>query len=199
MGAIIRMRSPMPNRRVIFDVGIAGPLAGLCVALPLTVLGLFLSRIVPQLPEDAGVLQFGEPLLFKVLARLILGPVPEGATILAHPIAFAGWVGFFVTALNLVPAGQLDGGHVTYAMLGRRHDKVALLAVLALFGMTGYTLFSASPNFSWAAIGGLLLSFGYRHPPPLNDLTPLDPWRRRLGVLTCGLFVTLFTPVPIVF
>jgi len=199
MGAIIRMRSPVPSRRVLFDVGIAGPLAGLFLAMPLTVVGLSLSRVVPHLPRGVGVVEFQEPLLFQAMTRLILGPVPDGATVLAHPLAIAGWVGFFVTALNLIPAGQLDGGHITYAVLGRRHEKVALVTVIALFGMAIFPLLLGSEiQLNWAVWGSLLLVMGYRHPPPLNDLTVLDPVRRVMGVLTWGLFFLLIPPAPFV-
>lgn len=200
MGAVIRMRSPVPNRRALFDVGLAGPLAGLAVAIPVTILGLSLSRVVPDVPDVAGVLRFGEPLLFRALAHLVLGPVPSGQTILVHPVAFAGWLGFFVTALNLIPAGQLDGGHIAYAVLGRRHDRVALVTVFALFGMALYSAVRATQfQAMWAIWGALLLVMGYRHPPPLNDLTPLDPVRRTLGVLSWALFLTLITVEPFAF
>ncbi len=191
MGAVIRMRSPVRDRRALFDVGIAGPLAGLAVAIPITILGLQLSRLVPEVPNAAGNL--GEPFLFQVVANFTVGPIPKGFTILLHPVAYAGWLGFLVTALNLIPAGQLDGGHIAYAVLGRRHDKVALVTVLALFGMAFYF-----QQPMWAVWGILLLSFGYRHPPPLNDLTPLDPVRRTIGILSWLLFLALITPVPFV-
>jgi membrane-associated protease RseP (regulator of RpoE activity) len=198
MGAVIRMRSPVPDRRALFDVGIAGPLAGLAVAVPVTILGLHLSRVVPDVPDLPGVLRFGEPLLFKALTGLVFGTVPSGQTVLLHPVAYAGWLGFLVTALNLIPAGQLDGGHVAYAVLGRRHDKVALMTVFALFGMALYTTLSTGQlQMLWAIWGVLLLILGYRHPPPLNDLTPVDPIRRTIGILSWGLFLALVTPVPI--
>ena len=199
MGAIIRMRSPLPNRRVLFDVGIAGPLAGLAVAIPVTIVGLYLSKVVPHVPDSMpGVLQFGEPLLFRALARLVIGPLGSEETILVHPVGFAGWLGFFVTALNLIPAGQLDGGHIGYAVLGRRHDKVALLTVLGLFGMALYSSSRGQLQVIWAVWGSLLLILGYRHPPPLNDLTPLDPVRHTIGILSWGLFLALITPVPFI-
>ncbi len=198
MGAVIRMRSPVPHRRALFDVGIAGPLAGLAVAIPVTLVGLSLSKVVPEVPDVPGLLRFGEPLLFKAMARLVFGAVPSGQTILLHPAGYAGWLGFLVTALNLIPAGQLDGGHVAYAVLGRRHDRVALITVFALFGMALYTSLSTGQvQMMWGVWGMLLLVLGYRHPPPLNDLTPLDPVRRTIGVLSWGLFLTLITPVPV--
>jgi membrane-associated protease RseP (regulator of RpoE activity) len=199
MGAIIRMRSPLPNRRVLFDVGIAGPLAGLAVAIPVTLVGLSLSRVVPQVQDMPGVLQFGEPFLFRWLAHLVFGPLGSGETILIHQVGFAGWLGFFVTALNLIPAGQLDGGHISYAVLGRWHDKVGLFTVVALFGMAAYSSLSGQTQVIWVVWGALLLVMGYRHPPPLNDLTPLDPLRRTIGILSWVLFLALITPVPFLF
>jgi Zn-dependent protease len=193
MGAVIRMRSPVPHRRALFDVGIAGPLAGLAVAIPVAVVGLYLSTPVPAPgPAERGM-GLVPSLLFSMIMRLLLQLPPQGWTVSLHPMAVAGWLGFFVTALNLIPAGQLDGGHVSYAVLGRWHDKLALFAVLALFTMAALLI-----QPLWALWGGLLLILGYRHPPPLNDLTPLTPVRRILGVLCWGLLVLLFTPIPFV-
>lgn len=193
MGAVIRMRSPVPHRRALFDVGIAGPLGGLAVALPVALLGLYLSKPVPAPATMDGELALGPSLLFVTVIRLVLDVPPKGWTISLHPMAVAGWLGFFVTALNLIPAGQLDGGHIAYAMLGRRHNRVAFFTVLALFGLA--VLFFQP---MWAFWGILLLVLGYRHPPPLNDLTPLDPVRLVIGVLCWGLLLVLFAPVPFV-
>jgi Zn-dependent protease len=194
MGAIIRMRSPVPDRRALFDVGIAGPLGGLAVAIPVAAIGLHLSVPIPMPPALNGEFALGPSWLFAKMIRLMLGDPPTGSTIALHPMAVAGWLGLFVTALNLIPAGQLDGGHVAYAVLGRRHDRVALFIVLALFGIA--VLFMQPTWFFWAM---LLLVMGYRHPPPLNDLTRLDVVRLIIGVLCWGLFLILFTPVPFVF
>ncbi|MGH7822913.1 MAG: site-2 protease family protein, partial [Candidatus Binatia bacterium] len=119
-GAFIRMKSAPGDRRVLFDVGAAGPWAGLLVAVPAAVYGLSVSELRPIPPTFTG-LYFGDSLLFKLLSYAAIGPVPYGFDIILHPMAMAGWFGLFVTVLNLLPVGQLDGGHVIYAMVGRRH------------------------------------------------------------------------------
>jgi membrane-associated protease RseP (regulator of RpoE activity) len=189
-GAFIRMRSAPQNRRVLFDVGAAGPWAGLMVAAPAVVVGLYLSQLKPIPPEFVG-LSFGDSLLFKALARIVVGPVPFGYDIVLHPIALAGWFGFLVTVLNLLPVGQLDGGHVVYAMFGRWHRVIArgfLVATVAL-GFLGW-----SGWFLWAV---LLLCVGLDHPPTLDRAVRLDPLRLGLGWMTLALFLVTFIPVPI--
>ena len=140
-GAFIRIRSPIRTRRELLDVGAAGPLAGMAIALPLVIIGLRLSHLAP-IPKGGSsfpVIQFGESLLFTVLRRWINGPLPAGQDVMLHPIAMAGWFGFFVTALNLIPAGQLDGGHVIHALLGRAHAVISRLIFVALvwYGVLG--------------------------------------------------------------
>ena len=131
-GAIIRIESPIPDRRSLLEIGISGPLAGFLVALPIAVVGLKLSHVaahsavaLAQAGSDAGI-GLGNSLLFTLLERLVLGPLPQDASLVLHPVAFAAWIGFFVTAINLLPVGQLDGGHVTYAMFGRAHRATEL-------------------------------------------------------------------------
>ena len=133
LGAVIRLRGPVRDRRALFDMAVAGPLAGLLVAVPIYALGLHLSAIQPVPPDFSGV-QFGDAVLPKLIERLVLGPLPPGHDIFLHPVGVAGWFGFFVTALNLIPAGQLDGGHIVYALSGRRHALTSQLAVGALPG-----------------------------------------------------------------
>lgn len=187
-GAFIRMRTPT-NRRALFDVGAAGPWAGFVLAIPAVIYGLSLSDVGPPVEAGQGLV-LGDSLVFTALARLTLGVAPADATIALHPIALAGWFGLFVTFLNLLPVGQLDGGHVIYALLGRYHRLVARLGLvvilgLALLGWPGWVV--------WAILVSLL---GIDHPPTIDD-TPLDP-RRRLGaLLTIGLLVATFMPVPI--
>lgn len=193
MGAVIRMRSPVPDRRALFDVAIAGPLGGLAIAIPVTAIGLYLSRPVPAPAAMDGEIALGPSFLFLHMIRLFIEVPPKGWTVTLHPMAVAGWLGFFVTALNLIPAGQLDGGHIAYAVLGRRQNTVAFLVVLALFCLA--VLF-VQPMWAFWAV--LLLVMGYRHPPPLNDLTRLDAGRFVVGILCWGLFFVLFTPVPFV-
>jgi membrane-associated protease RseP (regulator of RpoE activity) len=188
MGAIIRMRSPIPNRQVLFDVGIAGPLLGLAVALPILMIGLWLS---PVKPLSGVVLQEGNSLAYLFLKWLIKGPIPDGSDVMLHPVALAGWLGLFVTALNLMPLSQLDGGHIAYAVLGPRHRR----AVWLFLGALG-ALFLISRWEGWLVWLGLAVVMGLRHPPPLDDVTPLDRGRRRLALAALGLLVVLVTPLP---
>ena len=189
-GAFIRMKSLPRSRRVLFDVGAAGPWAGFVVALPVTVYGLSLSRLAPIPPGFTG-LYFGDSLLFKGLSSVVVGPVPYGFDIMLHPVAMAGWFGLFVTVLNLLPVGQLDGGHVIYAMFGRRHRGIARLFLVSIVGI-GFLGWNGW--FVWAAI---LLVVGVDHPPTLDRETPLDLRRWVLGWLTLLVFVLTFIPVPI--
>ncbi len=188
MGAIIRMRSPIPNRKVLFDIGIAGPLLGLVLAVPVLVVGLALS---PVKPPSGVVLQEGNSLAYLFLKWLVKGPIPEGYDVILHPMALAGWLGFFVTALNLMPLSQLDGGHIAYAALGRGYRKVVwlFLGILAL-------LFLITRWQGWLVWVVLPVALGLRHPPPLDDLTPLDAPRRVVAILALGLLVALITPLP---
>jgi len=188
MGAIIRMRSPIPNRKVLFDIGIAGPLLGLVLAVPVLVVGLALS---PVKPPSGVVLQEGNSLAYLFLKWLVKGPIPDGYDVILHPMALAGWLGFFVTALNLMPLSQLDGGHIAYAVLGRGYRKVVwlFLGVLAL-------LFLMTRWQGWLVWVVLPVALGLRHPPPLDDLTPLDAPRRVMAILALGLLVALITPLP---
>jgi membrane-associated protease RseP (regulator of RpoE activity) len=188
MGAIIRMRSPIPNRKVLFDIGIAGPLLGLVLAVPVLVIGLILS---PVKPLSGVALQEGNSLAYLFLKWLVKGPIPEGFDVMLHPAALAGWLGFFVTALNLMPLSQLDGGHIAYAVVGRGYRKVVwvFLGVLVM-------LFLVSRWQGWLVWVALAVALGLRHPPPLDDVTPLDAPRRILAVIALGLLVVLITPLP---
>jgi membrane-associated protease RseP (regulator of RpoE activity) len=189
-GAFIRMDTPPESRRALFDVGAAGPWAGLVAAIPAIVIGLQWSRIEPRGLMQAG-LELGEPLLFRILSYLTLGPVGDNMTIVLHPVALAGWFGLFVTFLNLLPIGQLDGGHVAYAMFGRRHRLVArafvlVILVLAFYGWSGW--------FVWVGLVGLL---GIDHPPTLDAWVGLDRRRQVAGWLTIAVFGLTFMPTPI--
>jgi Zn-dependent protease len=189
-GAVISMRDPIPNRRALLDIGAAGPLLGLAVAVPVTLIGLWLIQVAP-IPAPAnlgGQAVIQAPILFQMLTLLV--PVPAEATV--HPTAFAGWVGIFVTALNLLPAGQLDGGHIARALLG---DKARYLSYAAIFFM----IILAPLFFSWLIIALLILFIGARHPPPLNDLVGLDATRQAVGVFVVGVLLISFVAVPIDF
>jgi membrane-associated protease RseP (regulator of RpoE activity) len=195
LGAVIRLRGAIRDRRALFDMAVAGPLAGLVVAVPVYVLGLKLSSVVqiPQGPAEGTYMQFGDALLPKLLERLTLGALPPDFDILLHPVGVAAWFGFFVTALNLIPAGQLDGGHIVYALLGARH---ALVSKLAVGGLVVIGLAFGSINWLvWAAlIVGLM---GFRHGPTMDDITPLDGRRRALGLFALILLFLLLPPVPL--
>jgi membrane-associated protease RseP (regulator of RpoE activity) len=188
-GAFIRMKSPPINRRALFDVGAAGPWAGVLLAIPAVLVGLRLSDVRPLEPLEAGVF-FGDSILFSMLARAALGVSPSEVTIVLHPVALAGWIGLFVTFLNLIPIGQLDGGHVCYALFGRRHRVTAriFLVVIAVLGFGGWN--------GWFLWTFLLLFLGIDHPPTLDIHTPLDPVRRTAAWATLVLFVLTFIPVP---
>jgi membrane-associated protease RseP (regulator of RpoE activity) len=188
-GAFIRMKSPPVNRRALFDVGAAGPWAGMLVAVPAVIVGLGLSEVRPAEPDAYGLF-FGDSLLFSLLTRLVLGVSSDEVTVVLHPVALAGWIGLFVTFLNLRPVGQLDGGHVSYSLFGQFHRwpaRVFLLVILVL-GFQGWTGW-----FIWTA---LLLILGIDHPPTLDRTTPLDPARRIAAWATLALFVVTFIPVP---
>ncbi|HEX5549419.1 MAG TPA: site-2 protease family protein, partial [Nitrospira sp.] len=144
-GAIIRMRGPILNRRALFDIGVAGPLAGFMVAIVALIVGLSLSTVVDRTATYG--LQLGEPLLLKFMAWLIMGSLPPQADVLLHPVAFAAWFGLFVTSLNLLPIGQLDGGHVAYALWGTRQRTLAF-AVLPLLIVLGFVVWPGW--FVWA-------------------------------------------------
>ncbi|MGH7277189.1 MAG: site-2 protease family protein [Candidatus Rokuibacteriota bacterium] len=192
-GAIIRMRSPARDRNSLFDIAAAGPLAGLVVAVAAVVTGLAWSRVAPV--PVGETIQFGDPLLMQLFVYLSFGPLPEGNDVFLHPVGVAGWAGLLVTALNLFPVGQLDGGRIAYALFGRRHRMVGMAAFAALL-LLG-TLTGSVNWFVWAGL--LLFLVGFHHSPPLDDVTPLTPGRRAVGVLCLLLLVLLVPPVPIQF
>jgi membrane-associated protease RseP (regulator of RpoE activity) len=189
-GAFIKMKSPVTDRRALFDVGIAGPLAGLCVALPAIVVGLHWSKLITAGSAGHAGIALGTPLMFSLLQWLTLGPIPEGGDVLLHPVAFAGWIGLFVTALNLLPIGQLDGGHIAYALVGRHHRRVAILALFVLIVM-GIAYWPG-----WLFWASLSLILGLKHPPPLDDVTRLDDRRRLVGFASLLLLLSVITPSP---
>jgi membrane-associated protease RseP (regulator of RpoE activity) len=191
LGAIIRMRSPARDRNSLFDIAAAGPLAGLMIAIPAILLGLSWS-VVDKVPPGE-FLRFGDPLLLRWLVYLKFGTIPEGRDVFLHPVALAGWVGFFVTALNLFPVGQLDGGRIAYALFGRWHRTVGIVTFVSLLALGAVT--NSANWFVWAAL--LFFLIGFHHSPPLDDLTPLSPARRLVGVACLILLVLLIPPVPI--
>ena len=193
LGAFIRIRQPIPNKRELFDIGIAGPIAGFLVAIPVLILGVSLSRVV-RIPPGFQGLELGEPLLLKGLMWLTFGSPPNGYSVNLHPTAFAGWFGLLATALNLFPLGQLDGGHISYAVLGRRSTQVTYATLVCLIGLS----FVSSSWIVWTVLtAGMLFSFGPRHPRTYDEDMPLDTGRKWLAVFAVLMFVLCFTPAPI--
>jgi membrane-associated protease RseP (regulator of RpoE activity) len=189
-GAVIKMRSPIPDRKALLEIGFAGPLAGLCFAIPAVIIGLKLSSIVPM---SEGGLQLGNSILFGLLTKVMVGEVPEGMDVLLHPVAFAGWLGFFITALNLLPVGQLDGGHIVYGLLGRYQKWIGwvFFALLFVFGIfwVGW--------FVWAVL--ILWFVKVQHPAPLDDLSGIPVRHVIIGAITMVFFILTFIPNPFVF
>ncbi len=190
LGAFIKIRSPITRKRHLFDVGVAGPLAGFIVSVPAVFYGLALSKPVPPLPQ-AESLTFGEPLFFKLFGYFLFQGIPQGYDIVVHPVAFAGWVGMLVTALNLCPVGQLDGGHVMYSLMGKKAKKLGRF-ILAAFILLG--VFFWVGWFIWA---GLISLIGFRHPPLLDQEAPLSPGRKILSAAIMVIFIISFIPAPI--
>ncbi len=213
MGAVIVMRETIRSRRALLDIGASGPLAGMVVALPVLAYGLTLS---PVQPVTEHAMQEGQSLLYLLVKRVVLGPIPDGHDVFLHPTAFAGWAGLFVTMLNLLPVSQLDGGHIGYALLGEAHHRVAAwfrhaLRLLflgsaiyfvapVLLGRSNLTLEVAIWNsvfwFTWLIVLGVMsvLSGSPNHPP--CEPGELDPWRKAVAWGCLVLFVLLFMPMP---
>ena len=203
LGAVIRIRGAIRNKRELFDIGIAGPLAGLAIAIPVLVLGLLWSR--PVVPEpDGSYIFMGEPLLMKLMEHWLLNLTPD-QDLLIHPLGHAGWFGLLATMFNLLPLGQLDGGHIAYAALGRRSRWVIrgtylLCLAVGLLGVASWTIYRTEPLLFWpgwllwAFIGRLL---GLRHPPTLDDTVPVGRLRQCLALVALVAFILCFIPVPV--
>lgn len=197
-GAFIKIKSHFLNRRVLFDIGIAGPLAGFVLVVPILWIGISLSNLIPKGSYPVGGWSFGEPLIFRLLSSLLLGYSPNKHEIMAHPIAMAAWVGLLATSLNLLPIWQLDGGNIAYAILGRARQKkltvfsIAFLIILSFWGW---------PTPSYLLLGILLLLIGARlrfyHPPTLIDEERLGSGRIFLGAIALLILIACFIPVPV--
>jgi membrane-associated protease RseP (regulator of RpoE activity) len=196
LGAFIRQRELARTRRVMFDIGAAGPWAGVMLAIPAVVIGLYLSDVTP-LDKASGGLQLGNSILFLGLARMVLGVDPRTVNVNLNPIAFAGWLGLFVTAMNLLPMGQLDGGHVVYTLFPRRHRTISTLFFVTCVLMVLVPL-ALGLSFwgGWLLWAVLALAFGLGHPSTVDRDTPLDRRRRLAAWATVALFIVTFSPVP---
>lgn len=194
LGAFISTREPIPNRKALLDIGAAGPLCGFVVAIPVSLLGLFLMQQNPIMPtgEEAGLTIF-YPLVLQGLDALFT--IPSNAII--HPTAFAGWVGFFITALNLLPIGQLDGGHVSRALFKEKSRWVTWITLFSVMALGLYTFLVT--NFGGWLFFLLFITIlvGTQHPAPLNEFSGLDTRRKIIGVVALIVFVICFAPLPL--
>ncbi len=193
LGAFIRIRARIATKRELFDIGVAGPIAGFVLAVPAMFIGIALSRVV-RLPPNFVGFELGEPLLFKGVSYLIWGHVPDGYSLNLHPMAFAAWFGLLATALNLFPIGQLDGGHISYAVLGRRSTFITLGTIAIAIVLTFFSL-------SWMVWTVLMIVmlfvFGPRHPTTIDEHVPLDRTRLIIAAVAALIFIACFTPAPI--
>lgn len=189
-GAFIRIRSPIVNRKALFDVGISGPIAGFILAVPAMAIAILHSKIVPGVNAGSAPVVFGVPLLQRLLTA-VLRPGVNSANLLLHPIARAAWVGLFATSLNLLPGGQLDGGHILYSFASESHRRMTIGVALALIPLAFFWL-------GWILWSVLLLAIGFRHPPLMDRWEPLDSTRRFYAAIGLAMFVLCFMPVPIV-
>ena len=189
-GAVIKMKPPIPDRRSLIDIGASGPIGGFIIAVIASIAGLYLSEVRPA-GELRGGIAFGSSILFTVLSKIALNIDPEKYDVILHPVAFAGWIGLLVTSLNLLPIGQLDGGHITYALFGDRHEMISkgtlpVLIVLGIFFWPGWLI--------WAV---LMIILGYKHPPVLYPYIQLDRKRKVVGWISLFIFILTFTPAPV--
>jgi len=188
LGAFIRIRSPIVNRKALFDVGIAGPIVGFLFAVPALAIGIVFSKAIPGAESNSYVI-FGNPLLPRLLEAWLRPEVSHG-DLLLHPIARAAWVGLFATALNLLPAGQLDGGHILYSFASRWHRRISLAVAVLMVPLAYYCWAGWLP---WAV---LLLLIGFRHPPLMDRWEPIDGRRRIWAFVALLIFLLCFTPWP---
>ncbi len=200
MGALIVQRKPMRNRKVIFDTGIAGPIGGLVIAIPLLVVGLALSSVGPIPLGVEAVTQEGNSLLYAGIKYLMFGRLlPSGGQdVWLHPVAFAAWAGLLVTMINLIPIGQLDGGHISYALLGRRARSAGLVLIAIMVAWGSWLMSQGNDGgWMWMMWGVLNAMINTRHPPPLDDVTKLSGLRVAAGVGMVVLFILLVMPAPL--
>jgi len=188
LGAFIRIKSPIPSRRALFDIGIAGPIAGFVLTVPAMFVGLMLSKHAPRLVAQSQ-LQINSPLIFRMAGWLIPSLRHPMDEIAFHPVAFAAWIGMFMTALNLLPGGQLDGGHIVYAVWPRAHRRISGLLVITLVPM-GLVFWAG-----WLVWAAILMGFGMRH-PSVPEEPRLDPRRKRIAAFGLLMFVLTILPTP---
>jgi Zn-dependent protease len=191
MGAVIRLRGLQANRKELFDIGLSGPIAGLLLALPLACIGI---RTAEAAPFVQGDFYFGSPLIFNLLAAWLRPEVASASQLISHanPLVMASWVGMLVTGLNMLPIGQLDGGHVTYALLGKQSHWLARLMIL-----TACIFIIYERQFGWSLMLAIVLFFGIHHPPTGDDRVELGLWRTILGWFSVAIPIFCLTPFPV--
>ncbi|MCK9483647.1 MAG: site-2 protease family protein [Candidatus Marinimicrobia bacterium] len=187
-GAFIKMRSPVRQRRALLEIGAAGPIFGFLVATPALFIGLALSEVVP-LAEADGI-QLGDSIIMKIASAVIFPGLEPGQDILLHPVGFAAWIGMLVTMLNLLPIGQLDGGHIAHALLGKKSIYIAWGALIA----TGALAFLSLNWLVWGALVFFLVRV--KHPPIIDDYKPLTVREKLIGLTALTIFILTFIPVP---
>lgn len=189
-GAVIKMKPPIPDRRSLIDIGASGPISGFIIAVLAVIIGLKYSEVKSAKEIQEG-LSLGSSILFYLLTKIVLNIAPDKYEIVLHPIAFAGWVGLLVTSLNLLPIGQLDGGHIVYALFGEKHQWISKVAlpVLVFMGITFWP--------GWIVWAVLLIIIGYKHPPVVYPEIPLDGKRKLIGWMSFVIFILTFTATPI--
>lgn len=194
-GAFIKMRSPILTRRALFDIGIAGPIAGYIFAIPAAFIGHYFSQAAPFLPSDGESILINDPLLFKFFQYALHLP----SLLMLNPVMWAAWIGVFMTSLNLLPVGQLDGGHVTYALFGARgHKLIGMVSYLSVIGLAAYSIRQGMWNWVvYLALLTLVMRVG--HPPVVDASEPLGLARKLVAVIGLLIFILSFLPVPISF
>ncbi|MCA9101130.1 MAG: site-2 protease family protein [Pirellulales bacterium] len=196
MGAVIGMSGSTADRKQLFDIGLSGPLAGLVLAIPFSIVGIMTADFTtPEVMGNAGGgIEFADPLLFKLIMRQFRPELPEDVILFLNPWLFAGWVGMLITGLNMMPVGQLDGGHVAHAVLGRgaRYLAYGVIASAVL-----YMVWLRQPV--WILMVILIVMFGITHPPTANDAAPIGWGRRVLGLVSLAIPIFCFSPNPIRF
>jgi membrane-associated protease RseP (regulator of RpoE activity) len=193
LGAVIKIREAFPSKKALFDIGVAGPIAGFIALIPFLIYGVAHSQVTAIDPK-ATVIWLGEPLLFKAIKLATIGQLADGMDITIHPMGFAAWFGMLATSLNLLPFGQLDGGHISYAAFGAKSRYISMATLATALGLTVW-------SFSWISMTIMMIAMayflGFGHPSIIDEHEPLDPRRRIIAICAVIIFILCFTPVPI--
>lgn len=189
-GAFIKMESPIITRKALIDIGASGPIAGFIISVAACIVGLAMSETIVSEQKEGVGMALGGSVLFTFLSKFVIGSVPDNYDILLHPVAFAGWIGLFITSLNLIPIGQLDGGHIVFAVFGERHRYISIVLVGTL-GIFGFLFWEG-----WLIWAVLMIILGIRHPPILYWEVPLDPKRKLISITAFIIFAITFIPSP---